>query len=136
MALPLVGVVIGWGLVASTIVGGIASLINLFTGNKGLNAAEIGFEVWQAVQAANTGNPMPPNTKQPAPDLGTSFSENAGNPWLWVGAGVALFAGALIVKQFRGAARDVGSGVRSTYDEVRDGVDEVGSDPNAARRRK
>jgi hypothetical protein len=51
------------------------------------------------------------------------------NPWLWGLGAFALFAGAIVIRQFRGAARDLGSGVKSTYGEAKGGVNSAAGDP-------
>lgn len=58
------------------------------------------------------------------------------NPWLWLAGGLTLFALTFVVKQLRGSARELGSGVRSTYDEARSGTDSLGADPVIPQRRK
>lgn len=84
------------------------------------------------------GNPLvinPISGKVDSPLLTQVLSDGASNPWWWVGLAIAGFAGAIVIKQFRGAARDVGSGVSTTYNEAKSSTDNLGSDPGGSRRK-
>jgi hypothetical protein len=58
------------------------------------------------------------------------------NPWLWLAGGLVLFGLTFVIKQARGGLRELGGGVRSTYDEARSSTDSLGADPVIPQRRK
>lgn len=70
-----------------------------------------------------SGNVVTPKPSQIAVDGLT-------NPWLWAAGGLVLFGLTFVLKQARGGLRELGSGVRSTYDEARSGTDSLGADPD------
>ncbi len=58
------------------------------------------------------------------------------NPWLWGAAALGVFGLTFLTKQVRGGLREIGSGVRSTYDEARSGTDSLGADPTIPQGRR
>jgi hypothetical protein len=52
------------------------------------------------------------------------------NPWLWFGIGVGAFGLTFLVRQSRGLARDLGSGVRSTRRALKEDIGELNDDPD------
>lgn len=80
------------------------------------------------------------NTATVTPDVvvaattGRNTLETITNPWFWLAAGLFVFGATYLVRQTRGLARDVGSGVRSTRDAFKADLSELDMDPDVPTR--
>jgi hypothetical protein len=54
----------------------------------------------------------------------------AANPWVWFGIAAAGFGLTFLVRQTRGLARDVGSGLRSTRRTLKEDLGDLNADPD------
>jgi hypothetical protein len=98
-----------------------------------INAINAGISsVQQQLTAQGGGNIVPSDVEDPPKSQ--IAVDGWTNPWLWGVGAVFVFALAIGTKQIRGWFRDVGGGVRSVYEEGREGVDIASSDPSKGRK--
>ncbi|GEM88464.1 hypothetical protein [Meiothermus granaticius] len=79
-----------------------------------------------------TGGVIPPRTQAntgganlPQPNPNDQLSNRLTNPWLYVSLGVFGYVAVVGIKQLRGAGRDLGSGVRSVHEGIKEDLQGV-----------
>jgi hypothetical protein len=90
-----------------------------------------GFELFQVKKVDSNGQVIEP----PPPSTAAIIKDLSSNPLSLLAVAGIVFGFAIVLKNLRGAAIEAGSGVRSTYEEARSGVDSA-SDPTFRRKRR
>lgn len=122
--------------------GSLFAIFKQVVGEPGVALAKVADGTANGVQntiSAATGGLVPPAIGKPTPSSAAALPtqsnglgvvvEKFTNPWLYVAlAGLFLFATTL-TKQTRGLARDVGGGVSTARDAVKDDFTDLQSDP-------
>ncbi len=99
-----------------------------------------GFNLYAPVSVPVTTTPSnpvvtPPIIQPPQPSTAAIVKDLSSNPLSLLAVAGIVFGFAIVLKNLRGAAIEAGSGVRSTYNEARSGVDSA-SDPTYRKKRR